>query len=1104
MVVLNYTKGKKMRQILRPFLLLCLIFGGQLGLAQTGGTVTDLVFFADTVHPKVGMGGQWSWANSAGRDAVVKKNGTHSFKYNFSYGQNAWIWWRGLALQQDPSWNGPDTSVFYPTSTTRLKVWVKSTVPPGNVYWNLDDGFGGRWTIIGEQTVTDTNWTFIDLPVPTETVGRPMKGLFLWSATQTYWVDDVTLTNVRLYAGLVRTNDMTKIAASQVGYLPFAKKQFSSPAAFTSFEIKRVSDNQVVFTGGAPFKTMTSSVIGGFTVWMGDFTALTTPGRYQIFTYGGENSSSYPFDIGTTIYNAATRDALRYFYYQRAGGSVVAPHNEGPWTRPSNASLLGTMKKGWHDAGDLTIYNATMAQTIYWLLQSWYDFHPTEDNLNLPESGNGVPDILDEVRWGLEWFLSMQAPSGGFYGITCAVYNHPSYGYDHPNNVVYNKIATATTQYSYRAASSLAYAYKALLPYWPAFAESCLAAARAGFTWADANPGQTDDSQCNNYPTSGTTERKTMRMHAAAALLHATGESQYETAFQQSFEMPYWISSFGFAPGYASRVYTTITVGANSTTQTNLRNQFRVLADGAIGDANNHPFQTATHYYWGMLNNTMHRSGEFCWAAYRLDTTRTQYRDQLLYNLDYVFGRNYMNFAYPTGADRYGATNYRKYGFHLWMKYINRNNPNSTPFFFPGSISAGPNEAPPWSDSSYPLNDPPVYGYWGDPRPGMQRSGSTPLDGRFTDNDSWSTNEITISWNAVYLYNLYAARSLSGAPVVLPPSGTFSATPDTLPAGGGSVTLSWTSSNATSASIDQGIGSVALSGSVNTNVTTTTTYTLSLTNANGTTSYVARVVVRAGSQVQDITAQGSPLALITTPTGNGNPDIEVIRDGVNPPIGSTNIMDQFATYDGAAIRPFDWIGYQFSSPQTFSRLVFQEGIEFPFGGWFASLRVQVRNGGQWTDVQNLVSTPTYPGANAVNFETFELSFTPASGDAIRIAGAPGGSTPFITVGELRVLNNGATTVGPPNGLPRDYALDQNYPNPFNPATKITFHLPVNAGVTLTVYNLLGQEVATLANGPMSAGSHTVDFFGNELSNGVYLYALRAGDFSEVRKMILLK
>jgi len=88
--------------------------------------------------------------------------------------------------------------------------------------------------------------------------------------------------------------------------------------------------------------------------------------------------------------------------------------------------------------------------------------------------------------------------------------------------------------------------------------------------------------------------------------------------------------------------------------------------------------------------------------------------------------------------------------------------------------------------------------------------------------------------------------------------------------------------------------------------------------------------------------------------------------------------------------------------------------------------------------------------------------------------------------------------------PVEYALQQNYPNPFNPSTKIAYSLAVDSRVTLTVYNLLGETVATLINGNVSAGEQDFTFDASGLNSGVYFYSLSAGNFVQTRKMILLK
>ncbi len=91
-----------------------------------------------------------------------------------------------------------------------------------------------------------------------------------------------------------------------------------------------------------------------------------------------------------------------------------------------------------------------------------------------------------------------------------------------------------------------------------------------------------------------------------------------------------------------------------------------------------------------------------------------------------------------------------------------------------------------------------------------------------------------------------------------------------------------------------------------------------------------------------------------------------------------------------------------------------------------------------------------------------------------------------------------------NPVPEVYSLSQNYPNPFNPRTTIEYSIPMSGQVSLGVYDLLGREVAQLVDEEQSAGGHRVDFDGSDLSSGVYLYRLQAGDFSEVRSLVLLK
>jgi len=89
-------------------------------------------------------------------------------------------------------------------------------------------------------------------------------------------------------------------------------------------------------------------------------------------------------------------------------------------------------------------------------------------------------------------------------------------------------------------------------------------------------------------------------------------------------------------------------------------------------------------------------------------------------------------------------------------------------------------------------------------------------------------------------------------------------------------------------------------------------------------------------------------------------------------------------------------------------------------------------------------------------------------------------------------------------LPKKFKLHQNYPNPFNPTTKIDFELPYDCNVMVKIYDIIGREIETLLNGKKASGYYTLDFTVNNLSSGIYFYRISAGDFSEVKKMLLIK
>lgn len=134
-------------------------------------------------------------------------------------------------------------------------------------------------------------------------------------------------------------------------------------------------------------------------------------------------------------------------------------------------------------------------------------------------------------------------------------------------------------------------------------------------------------------------------------------------------------------------------------------------------------------------------------------------------------------------------------------------------------------------------------------------------------------------------------------------------------------------------------------------------------------------------------------------------------------------------------------------------------------------------------------------------------FAEGTPDSALINILSGSSTPHVgTTFKIDDLAFGPVTgvIGPAATRPVTFSLSQNYPNPFNPSTAIDFSLPHSAFVTLRVLNVLGEEVARLIEGEVQAGPHTVQWNAGTRASGMYYYELRSGEFTQTKKLMLLK
>lgn len=696
---------------------------------------TNLEVFRDELNKRMNV---QFWGIQSTLDNAIVKNGKASWKLEAQNNSGMHILWGDWSL---------DTTVFWVSDRSYLSFWIRPD--RDNITFSIQLGFmGGEHDVITQRVVGIANtWKYYDLIVPRAAVGRPLNDIkvVFWDVKgekATIHIDDLRITNVRLYAGRGETESITGVFADQIGYDTFGIKTFSSEK-FKSFNIVRASDNKVLYTG-TESRQIASRVVNDYSVFIGDFTSFRTPGKYYIQLDNGKKS--FPFEIGSHVYDSTLRAAIRFFYYQRNNTAIEMPYAEGPWVHPKDEKDLvllprsqgGTkyVRKGWHDAGDLAIYMPNHTYACFWLAKAWDDYRFDADNLNIPESGNGVPDLLDELRWGLDWILDMQDTDGGFFQNMCVLRNSPyTYGRTTPNTITGYELTNKTTAATATASAMLAYAStiysdKKLDP---AYAARMLSAARKGWQWLQKHPNQILITEaCDTYQDDSDIHA---RFWAACGLFLATGEEQFHQFILKNDPGSQWISDYNNQTNLGYLLYVNSPKG-NKEKQKQLHDMLVGRAAEANADREKHPFGFVGYYYWGSLGTSFARVGNYNLYDWNVNKNRTSLFTALQ-QLHYTFGQNSLNFCYFSNFGSHGM----RHAFHHWLKAL-----NATPFTFPGMLPGGPNENPDPNDRT---------------RTGYNKPTGTPIDQRYTDNDSWSTNEIAVNQSAQLVYVLCAAQAFA-------------------------------------------------------------------------------------------------------------------------------------------------------------------------------------------------------------------------------------------------------------------------------------------------------------------------------------------------------
>ena len=234
---------------------------------------------------------------------------------------------------------------------------------------------------------------------------------------------------------------------------------------------------------------------------------------------------------------------------------------------------------------------------------------------------------------------------------------------------------------------------------------------------------------------------------------------------------------------------------------------------------------------------------------------------------------------------------------------------------------------------------------------------------------------------------------------------------------------------------------------------------------------------------------------------------------VNNPTNPVSVINYVINFNGS-IYGTTQSGVSKFNPSTNSWDNFSQGLPDPSSFQFAKILYKFENTLYFGTVGFLDSKPHffYSNNGGVSWDSLTNSgLTTISLTTVPTSFAVNSQYIFLydyknntNEASLYILQNNVTSIE--NGFisPTLFELSQNYPNPFNPSTKISFSIPNSEYVTLKVYDVIGNEIATLVNENLSAGTYSYNFDASKLTSGIYFYKLQAGKFSETRKMILTK
>ena len=532
------------------------------------------------------------------------------------------------------------------------------------------------------------------------------------------------------------------IVVDQFGYRPSDKKiavirnphtGFDANAPFVAgknYEVRRTDNGEVVYSGHPvewnDGKTEPSSGDSG---WWFDFSTVSKPGKYFIVDVQ-KNHRSPTFNIVNDVYKNILKAATRMFFYQRSGMAKQQPWAEACWTDDAaylgenqdiqardvtdrgNADKVRDMSGGWFDAGDTNKY-VTFAVPVVHQLLSAYQNNPAAftDDFNIPESGNGIPDIIDEVKWETDWLKKMQFDDGTValkVGAIKLVSASPPSSDKSPRYYVPGCTSSTIAEASMFAHASWVYRNFEKLS-----ADADNLRVRAIAAWKAYQSNNDKQTHCDTQTVLAgnadldATDQTSVATEAAIYLFALTGNTDYEEFVKAHYrEMrPYrdigW-TRYNADQGEALLFYASLP-NANQDVAKTILNDKRADAaarNGIYGNNDDDLYRAYLHdlqYHWGSNQpRANYGNTNMDMVTYKLDPSNAiAYEQRALDTLHYFHGVNPLGMVYLTNMYSYGATNSANEIFHTWFRARSKWSDALTSECgpAPGYVPGGPNSA---------------------------------------------------------------------------------------------------------------------------------------------------------------------------------------------------------------------------------------------------------------------------------------------------------------------------------------------------------------------------------------------------------------------------